>query len=826
MLRLKIFDIYWVFLFLFLSIFGALGYVTHINTKTKNNFAILRTVENLKLINSEFDTLLDKKLQKLDSVSVQAKLDKLNQKMHFLMQEDMHNKSDDISPKFEKVSRSFENKIALLKEFNTHNNALVDIFDELYVRQSKINTRYYFSAISQIANAMVIDFTKATYTEFDFLATFHTKIETFKNLIEVNKLVDSELIIFLEYAIDASNHLKDINTIVMENRKNRLENDLNDFYEALVMFFENSIQKERVVSYILFLMIFCSLVALVITYRIDKRNKYALIRFKKAVENSDNSIVITDKKRMIIYVNEAFEKISGYEAKDILGKKPNLLKSGMTKEEIYQDMNQKLSNGQKWEGTLINKKKSGLIYYEKASIVPLFFNDQLEGFLAIKLDITDIMESKNKIEFFAYYDQLTGLPNRIKLQEVLFDMIKVARKNQTRIAMVIADLDRFKDINDALGHPTGDKLLSTVALRLKNITQNKAFLARAGGDEFVILMECVDSDAAIIDMSLMVIDNIKKPIAIDNYMLSINASLGISLYPDDARNVLDMVKNADSAMYEAKSKGGDKYQFFTAALVEKTQKRLAYENAMRYALRRGEFSLVFQPQYSLKTKKIIGAEALVRWNSKDFGQVSPSIFIPIAEESGMIIPLGEWIFVEACKTFVDWKKHGIEIETIAINLSSIQFRQENLIITLQGIVEKTGIDAHCIEIEITEGYIMESTEKNIKILEELVKMGFKISIDDFGTGYSSMGYLKMLPLDTLKIDKSFIDNIPQDYNNVAITQAILALAKSLNFNVVAEGIENQEQEDFLRLNGCNMGQGFLFAKPMDSTSFLSFARQN
>lgn len=524
MLRLKIFDIYWVFLFLFLSIFGALGYVTHINTKTKNNFAILRTVENLKLINSEFDTLLDKKLQKLDSVSVQAKLDKLNQKMHFLMQEDMHNKSDDISPKFEKVSRSFENKIALLKEFNTHNNALVDIFDELYVRQSKINTRYYFSAISQIANAMVIDFTKATYTEFDFLATFHTKIETFKNLIEVNKLVDSELIIFLEYAIDASNHLKDINTIVMENRKNRLENDLNDFYEALVMFFENSIQKERVVSYILFLMIFCSLVALVIAYRIDKRNKYALIRFKKAVENSDNSVVITDKKRMITYVNEAFEKISGYEAKDILGKKPNLLKSGMTKEEIYQDMNQKLSNGQKWEGTLINKKKSGLIYYEKASIVPLFFNDQLEGFLAIKLDITDIMESKNKIEFFAYYDQLTGLPNRIKLQEVLFDMIKVARKNQTRIAMVIADLDRFKDINDALGHPTGDKLLSTVALRLKNITQNKAFLARAGGDEFVILMECVDSDAAIIDMSLMVIDNIKKPIAIDNYMLSINAS--------------------------------------------------------------------------------------------------------------------------------------------------------------------------------------------------------------------------------------------------------------------------------------------------------------
>ncbi len=216
----------------------------------------------------------------------------------------------------------------------------------------------------------------------------------------------------------------------------------------------------------------------------------------------------------------------------------------------------------------------------------------------------------------------------------------------------------------------------------------------------------------------------------------------------------------------------------------------------------------------------------MRWNSKDFGQVSPCIFIPIAEESGMIIPLGEWIFVEACKTFVDWKKHGIEIETIAINLSSIQFRQENLIITLQGIVEKTGIDAHCIEIEITEGYIMESTEKNIKILEELVKMGFKISIDDFGTGYSSMGYLKMLPLDTLKIDKSFIDNIPQDYNNVAITQAILALAKSLNFNVVAEGIENQEQEDFLRLNGCNMGQGFLFAKPMDSTSFLSFARQN
>ena len=818
--------IYGVFLVLFLSIFGALGYVTHINTKTKNNFAILKTVENLKLINSEFDTLLDKKLQRLDSASVHAKLNDLNQKMHFLVQEDMHNKSDAISPQFEKVSRSFEIKITLLQEFNTHNNALIDIFDELYVRQAKINTRYYFSPISQLANAMVIDFTKATYTEFNFLATFHTKIKTFKNLIEVNKLVDPELTIFLDYAIDASSHIKDINTIAGENKKNRLENALNDFYRALVIFFENSIQKERVVSYILFLMIFCSLVALFITYRIDKRNKYALIRFKKAVESSDNSIVITDTKRIITYVNEAFEKISGYEAKDILGKEPNFFKSGMTKDEIYQDMNQKLSHGQKWEGTLINKKKSGLIYYEKASIAPLFFNEQLEGFLAIKLDITDIMESQKKIEFFAYYDQLTGLPNRIKLQEVLFDMIKVAQKNQTRIAMIIADLDRFKDINDALGHPMGDKLLSIIALRLKNITQNKAFLARIGGDEFVILMECIDDDTAVIDMSLMVIDNIKTPISIDNYTLSTNVSLGISLYPDDAKNVLDMVKNADSAMYEAKSRGGNKYQFFTAALVEKIQKRLAYENAMRYALRRGEFSLVFQPQYSLQTKKTRGVEALVRWNSKEFGQVPPSIFIPIAEESGVIIPLGEWIFTEACKTFVEWKKYNIEIETIAINLSCIQFRQENLIKTLQSIVEKTGIDARCIELEITEGYIMESTEKNMKILEELVKIGFKISIDDFGTGYSSMGYLKMLPLDTLKIDKSFVDNIPQDYNNVAITQAILALAKSLNFNVVAEGIENQEQEDFLSLNGCDMGQGFLFAKPMDSTSFISFARQN
>lgn len=818
--------IYWVFLFLFLSIFGALGYVTHINAKTKNNFAILKTVENLKLINSEFDTLLDKKLQRLDDTIIQAKLDDLNQKIYFLTQEDMYHKSDAISSQFEKVSASFEMKIALLKEFNTHNNELIDVFDELYIRQAKINKRYYFSPISQIANAIVIDFTKATYSGFDFFTTFIMHTQTFKNLLDVNKLVDPELLIFLEYSTDAATHLKSMNTIVVENKNNRLENYLNDFYTALVIFFENSVQQERIVSYLLFLMVFCSLVALVITHRIDKRNKYALIRFKKAVENSDNSVVITDKYRIITYVNEAFEKISGYEAKDILGKKPNLLKSGMTKEEIYQDMNQKLSHGQTWEGTLINKKKSGLIYYEKASIAPLFFHNQLEGFMAIKLDITDIMESKNKIEFFAYYDQLTGLPNRIKLQEVLFDMIKVAQKNQTRIAIIIADLDRFKDINDALGHPTGDKLLSIIALRLKNITHGRAFLARVGGDEFVILMEGIDDDTVVRDMSLNVIDNIKHPIAIDNYTLSTSASLGISFYPDDAKNVLDMVKNADSAMYEAKSKGGGKYQFFTAALVEKTQKRLAYENAMRHALQRDEFSLVFQPQYSLKTKKITGAEALVRWNSKEFGQISPSIFIPIAEESGVIIPLGEWIFMEACKTFMDWKKSGIEIETIAINLSSIQFRQENLIKTLQGIVEKTGIDAQCIEIEITEGYIMESTEKNMKILEELVKMGFKISIDDFGTGYSSMGYLKMLPLDTLKIDKSFIDNIPHDYNNVAITQAILALAKSLNFNVVAEGIENQEQEDFLRLNGCDMGQGFLFARPMDSASFISFTHQN
>ncbi|MBV5279017.1 MAG: diguanylate cyclase, partial [Campylobacteraceae bacterium] len=591
MLKLKKIDIaYWIFFFLFVSIFGVLTYTSNINTRTKNNFAIIEAVENLKSLNNEFDTLIGKKLQRLDIHYIEEKIEDLNNRMHFLIRENIHSKNEEISPKFKKITEDFDEKVLLLKEFNVHNNALIDAFNELHVRQANINKRYYFSPISQVVNVIVSDFTKSTYSGLDLLNTFYTNIKTLKNLVETNNLVDNELIVFLEHSVSASEHLKKINTITLENKKSTLEVNLNEFRFALVVFFENSIQKERLISYTLFFLIFCFLIVLVVTYRADKYNKQVLMRFRKAVENSDNSIVITDAKRLITYVNEAFEQISGYSFNEVVGKTPSILKSGKTKEDIYFDMNRKLESGQKWEGELVNQKKDGTIYYEKVSISPIVLHDNLEGFLAIKLDITDIIESKNKIESLAYYDQLTGLPNRIKSQEILSDLIILAQKNKTRVAMIIADLDRFKDINDALGHPIGDKLLFIIAFRLKNITQDKAFLARVGGDEFVILIECNDENNAVIAMSLEVINSVKNPIVIDNYTLSTSASIGISFYPDDAKSVADMIKNADSAMYDAKSKGKGRYQFFTQELLEKAQQRLNFENSMRYAMQRDEFS--------------------------------------------------------------------------------------------------------------------------------------------------------------------------------------------------------------------------------------------
>lgn len=441
-------------------------------------------------------------------------------------------------------------------------------------------------------------------------------------------------------------------------------------------------------------------------------------------------------------------------------------------------------------------------------------------------DINEKLKNqKDEINFIAYHDHLTNLPNRVNFKDKLEHAIKVAKRSEKQIAILFVDLDRFKFINDTLGHHIGDSMLQTVANRIKKVLRETDTLARIGGDEFTVILENIKNENDPAFVSEKILSTVKEPIEIKNYTLNTTASIGIALYPADGKDSATITKNADNAMYLAKDEGKNNYQYYTKKLSKDIHKKLKIEHKLKSAIENKELSLVYQPQYNIQTGKVVGAEALLRWNSKELGNVPPSDFIPISEDSGAIITIGKWVFMNACKEFLKWKNMGLSLDFIAINASSVQFNQQDIVKSFEYIVDTLGIDAKNVEIEITERYIMEHTEQNKTILDELRKIGFKISVDDFGTGYSSMSYLKKLPLDAIKIDKSFIDDIPSNQNDTEITKAIIALSKSLDYKVIAEGIEQQDQEDFLSHYKCDIGQGYLFSKPLTSEEFIEFLKK-
>jgi diguanylate cyclase (GGDEF)-like protein len=437
-----------------------------------------------------------------------------------------------------------------------------------------------------------------------------------------------------------------------------------------------------------------------------------------------------------------------------------------------------------------------------------FINSQLE-------------KQKGEIQHLADHDFLTNLPNRKSFLTVLEHAISVAARQDQVLAILFLDLDRFKNINDSIGHHVGDRLLQLLSVRFKGLLRESDTVARLGGDEFLILLEGIESIEYPSIVAEKILTSIREPIHIADHTLNLSASIGIALFPNDGSTVDTLIKNADSAMYLAKDKGKDHFQYFTKHLSQQIERHLILEQALQDAVDNKQLSLCFQSQLGLKQKKIVGAEALLRWNHPNLGNVSPVEFIPIAEESGLIVEIGEWVFRNACQEFVKWREAGFELESLSINVSSVQFKQKNLPEIFKEIIDQAGIAARQIEIEITERYIMEDSADKLQLLDTLRQFGFKISVDDFGTGYSSMAYLKRLPLDIIKIDKSFISDIPHDNNDVQITKAILALSHSLGYTVIAEGIETEEQFKMLQEMSCDIGQGYYFSKPLPSDEFLA-----
>ncbi|HEX8845408.1 MAG TPA: EAL domain-containing protein [Pyrinomonadaceae bacterium] len=444
---------------------------------------------------------------------------------------------------------------------------------------------------------------------------------------------------------------------------------------------------------------------------------------------------------------------------------------------------------------------------------------EVSGIMAIVADITERKQAEEKIQYLAYHDTLTGLPNRVSFEERLAEAITRAEETSAPLAVMFLSLDRFKKFNDTLGHIVGDQLLRSVAGRLSASMREGDTLARFASDEFAFLLNGTNNAEAVAEMAGNFQSVLETPFEVDDQELYVTASLGIGLYPHDAPDAQGLLKNAGAALYRAKQLGGHNYQFYTADMNERALKRLALENQMRWALERKEFRVYYQPQISLDTGQVTGMEALARWQHPEMGLISPSEFIPLAEDTGLIEPLGEWVLRTACAQTKAWQDVGFRDLHVAVNLSPRQFQQPDLLSMIERQLRETGLNPGCLELEVTESSVMKNTESAISTLSELKAMGIKISIDDFGSGYSSLSYLKHLPIDVLKIDQSFVRDMTADPKDAAIVMAIVQLAHSLQLKVNAEGVETEEQLRFLRLLRCDEMQGYLFCEPIPGEEF-------
>jgi len=547
--------------------------------------------------------------------------------------------------------------------------------------------------------------------------------------------------------------------------------------------------------------------------------------YANAFESSGEAIIITDRENRIINVNAAFTSDTGYSLEEAVGKDPRFLASGLTPEKTYQELWSGLNNKGFWQGELWDQRKNGHVYPKWISISALRDDEGAVLFyIASFTDITERKENEARIEHLAHHDILTGLHNRFDLENRLEQVIATSNREQQQLAVLFIDLDRFKNINDSLGHHMGDQLLVEVAKRLKKCARDSDIVARLGGDEFVIVLTAINDSSQAAFVADKIIKHITKPYNIDGHEMNSSPSIGISIYPDDGANVSELMRTADVAMYHAKDQGRNTYQYFTESMLVAANKRMQIERELRAALNSEQLLLYYQPQVNSVDMNVVSMEALIRWNRPEQGMIPPGTFIPIAEEAGFIHELGHWVIDEACRQLAAWKSAGIHGLRIAINLSVRQLQSESLFDEIKAILSKHQIQGNELEFEITETAAMSEPERAVQQLEALRKLGIRLSIDDFGTGYSSLAYLKRLPIQALKLDHSFVRDIEVDPNDAAICVATIALAHNLGLTIVGEGVETEAQRDFLLHHECDYLQGYYFAKPMppeDMTKFIS-----
>lgn len=544
-----------------------------------------------------------------------------------------------------------------------------------------------------------------------------------------------------------------------------------------------------------------------------EESKKNLVFAEKIIESSLDSIMVTNGKSIILSVNAAFTRLTGYTAEEVIGKSSNILSSGKHDKAFYQKMWQSLLEDKTWQGEIWNKKKCGDLYPEWLTIVQINDSDTPEPlYAAIFSDITQRKIAEKRIHALAFYDELTGLPNR-RLFNDRFDIaLSTGHRNQQLVAVLFLDLDRFKQINDSLGHNIGDEILIATAQRIQSSIKEGDTVSRFGGDEFVILLTEMSSLKDIVGVIERIATVLNEPHQLGTLELQITSSIGASIYPEDGVDADVLLKQADTAMYKAKDDGRNSYQLYSCEMNTISMERLITQNYLRSALKNNEFELYYQLQVNSVTQKVVGVETLLRWNHPELGRVSPAHFIPMAEELGLIVDIDKWVLIQACKQRKLWQQQNIDCGRIAINISSQHFKH-NLIDSINFALQKSKLSPDLLEIEVTESCFIENIKHASSTLQKIRQLGVKNSIDDFGTGFSSLSYLTQLPFDTLKIDASFISKLPSDLKQCQIVKSIIAMAKGLDLTLVGEGVETAEQAIFLTVNGCDAIQGYLYSIP-------------
>jgi diguanylate cyclase (GGDEF)-like protein/PAS domain S-box-containing protein len=559
----------------------------------------------------------------------------------------------------------------------------------------------------------------------------------------------------------------------------------------------------------------------------ERRQAEEKLRLAATVlEHIADGVMVIDVHGRIVATNPAYTQITGYTESEAVGRESGLTRASLASSaghdpEFYDSLWRGLAETGFWRGEIWSTRKNGEVYLEWLTVSAVRDdNDTVSHYVCVFSDITKLKESQEKLDHLAHHDALTGLPNRLLFHDRLQHAMVRASRSSEQLAVIFIDLDRFKNVNDTLGHHVGDELLKQVATSLSSCLRDGDTLARLGGDEFIVLLEGVDGErgARLVAEKLMRL--FEQPVLVSDYELFVTGSVGISLFPQDACNLNVLIRNADVAMYQAKARGRNGYAFYAPSMDGEGVERLRLEALLRRAIEKNEIWLAYQPQVEIDSGRLIGVEALVRWDSPELGPVTPGRFIPLAEDIGFINQLGGWVLEQACRQMRRWDEEGLVVPKIAVNLSARQFDRGGLAASVERVLRETGLPPHRLQLEVTESVIM-NTGDAMQYINELHAIGVELAIDDFGTGYSSLAYLKQLPVQTLKIDRSFIKDISTDANDEAIAIAIIQLGKSMNLAVIAEGVETGEQAAFLLRHGCRRAQGYLYARPLPPEQLLA-----